>query len=153
MWTQITELESEFEKLPPSKPVQTRFLKSQQDLKAKLMEQQAMAGDQQDGQTGINFTNASYLVTLCCMWCYIGLLSWKWALQVLCQICCICQCDQKSSQWYPFLGETQLCWTSIVHVHHICCCCHEKMFSARCWANDTEFLKNFLIGSFLRAVC
>jgi cytoskeleton-associated protein 5 len=40
----LTELEGEFEKLPGGKVQQTRFLRSQQDLKAK-MEAQAAAGD------------------------------------------------------------------------------------------------------------
>ncbi|XP_048241542.1 cytoskeleton-associated protein 5-like isoform X2 [Haliotis rufescens] len=40
---QVQELEAEFERLPNEKPVQTRFMKSQQDLKAKIEEQQAAA--------------------------------------------------------------------------------------------------------------
>ena len=35
IFSQLTELEAEFEKLPAEKPVQTRFMRSQQDLKAK----------------------------------------------------------------------------------------------------------------------
>jgi len=41
-------LEAEFESLPPGKPMQTRFLRSQQDLKAKMLERQAQADDQAD---------------------------------------------------------------------------------------------------------
>lgn len=41
---QLTELEAEFENLPPGKPVQTRFMRSQQDLKAKA-EAAAAAAD------------------------------------------------------------------------------------------------------------
>ncbi|XP_034021568.1 cytoskeleton-associated protein 5-A-like, partial [Thalassophryne amazonica] len=41
---QLKELEEEWVKLPPSPPKQTRFLRSQQDLKAKF-EQQAQGGD------------------------------------------------------------------------------------------------------------
>ena len=48
---QISELETEFEKLPPGKPQQTRFLRSQQDLKAKL-EEQAEAGEAAGGEEG-----------------------------------------------------------------------------------------------------
>ena len=44
---QLTELEAEFESLPPGKPVQTRFLRSQQDLKAKMLERQALVNYQQ----------------------------------------------------------------------------------------------------------
>ena len=40
---QLTELEAEFERLPPEKPIQTRFLRSQQDLKAKLEAEAAAA--------------------------------------------------------------------------------------------------------------
>ncbi|KAJ8298919.1 hypothetical protein KUTeg_022979 [Tegillarca granosa] len=40
---QVTELEAEFEKLPQEKPKQQRFMRSQQELKAK-MEEQALAG-------------------------------------------------------------------------------------------------------------
>ncbi|XP_074659801.1 cytoskeleton-associated protein 5-like [Tubulanus polymorphus] len=49
---QLTELEAEFEKLPSEKPIQTRFLRSQQDLKEKLEAQAAAreAGDDVDGE-------------------------------------------------------------------------------------------------------
>ncbi|KAM3869850.1 cytoskeleton-associated protein 5 isoform 3-T3 [Diretmus argenteus] len=46
---QLKELEEEWVKLPPSPPKQTRFLRSQQDLKAKFEQQQAQGGDQSDG--------------------------------------------------------------------------------------------------------
>ena len=50
---QVQEFEEEFEKITGGKPVQTRFMRSQQDLKAKLEEQQAAAagagGDDVDG--------------------------------------------------------------------------------------------------------
>jgi len=49
---QLTELEAEFENMPPGKPMQTRFLRSQQDLKAKMLERQALGDDQSDNQTG-----------------------------------------------------------------------------------------------------
>uniref|UniRef100_A0A8D0DHF2 Cytoskeleton associated protein 5 n=1 Tax=Sander lucioperca TaxID=283035 RepID=A0A8D0DHF2_SANLU len=45
---QLKELEEEWVKLPSSPPKQTRFLRSQQDLKAKFEQQQAHAGDQSD---------------------------------------------------------------------------------------------------------
>lgn len=37
-------------KLPTSPPKQTRFLRSQQDLKAKFEKQQAAGGDEADGE-------------------------------------------------------------------------------------------------------
>jgi len=49
---QLTELEAEFESVPPGKPMQTRFLRSQQDLKAKMLERQALGDEQSDNQTG-----------------------------------------------------------------------------------------------------
>ena len=51
---QLTELEAEFESLPPGKPVQTRFLRSQQDLKAKMLERQALVDDQAANPAGEN---------------------------------------------------------------------------------------------------
>ncbi|XP_056137704.1 cytoskeleton-associated protein 5 isoform X1 [Lampris incognitus] len=47
---QLKELEEEWVKLPSSPPKQTRFLRSQQDLKAKFEQQQAQGGDQDDGE-------------------------------------------------------------------------------------------------------
>ncbi|XP_047451779.1 cytoskeleton-associated protein 5 isoform X2 [Mugil cephalus] len=47
---QLKELEEEWVKLPSSPPKQTRFLRSQQDLKAKFEQQQAQGGDQSDGE-------------------------------------------------------------------------------------------------------
>uniref|UniRef100_A0A669BK46 Cytoskeleton associated protein 5 n=1 Tax=Oreochromis niloticus TaxID=8128 RepID=A0A669BK46_ORENI len=49
---QLKELEEEWVKLPSSPPKQTRFLRSQQDLKAKFEEQQAQGGEQSDGDDG-----------------------------------------------------------------------------------------------------
>lgn len=49
MSTQLKELEEEWEKLPSTPPKQTRFLRSQQDLKAKFEQQQAK-GDQSEGR-------------------------------------------------------------------------------------------------------
>uniref|UniRef100_A0A3Q3Q5X5 TOG domain-containing protein n=1 Tax=Monopterus albus TaxID=43700 RepID=A0A3Q3Q5X5_MONAL len=46
---QLKELEEEWVKLPSSPPKQTRFLRSQQDLKAKFEQQQAQ-GEQSDGR-------------------------------------------------------------------------------------------------------
>ena len=46
---QLTELEAEFENLPSGHPKQTRFLRSQQDLKEK-MEAAAEAGDEVDAE-------------------------------------------------------------------------------------------------------
>uniref|UniRef100_A0A8C5I1M8 TOG domain-containing protein n=1 Tax=Gouania willdenowi TaxID=441366 RepID=A0A8C5I1M8_GOUWI len=48
---QLKELEEEWVKLPSSPPKQTRFLRSQQDLKAKFEQHQAQGGDQSDGET------------------------------------------------------------------------------------------------------
>ncbi|XP_046889619.1 cytoskeleton-associated protein 5 isoform X2 [Hypomesus transpacificus] len=46
---QLKELEEEWVKLPTSAPKQSRFLRSQQDLKAKFEQQQASRGDEVDG--------------------------------------------------------------------------------------------------------
>lgn len=54
---QVTELESEFEKLPPGKPSQTRFLRSQQDLKAKMLER-AAAGAEEASADGSYYFSA-----------------------------------------------------------------------------------------------
>lgn len=48
-FSQLKELEEEWVKLPTAAPKQTRFLRSQQDLKAKFEQQQA-AGDEADGE-------------------------------------------------------------------------------------------------------
>ncbi|KAK0049616.1 cytoskeleton-associated protein 5 [Biomphalaria pfeifferi] len=50
---QVQELETEFEKLPAGKPVQTRFMRSQQDLKAK-MEEQAVAAAEGGNEDGVD---------------------------------------------------------------------------------------------------
>lgn len=47
--SQLKELEEEWVKLPTSAPKQSRFLRSQQDLKAKFEQQQASRGDEVDG--------------------------------------------------------------------------------------------------------
>ncbi|XP_064423215.1 cytoskeleton-associated protein 5 isoform X2 [Latimeria chalumnae] len=47
---QLKELEEEWVKLPTAAPKQTRFLRSQQDLKAKFEQQQAAAGDGDEGE-------------------------------------------------------------------------------------------------------
>ncbi|XP_051239081.1 cytoskeleton-associated protein 5 isoform X2 [Dicentrarchus labrax] len=47
---QLKELEEEWVKLPSSPPKQTRFLRSQQDLKAKFEQQQAQGGEPSDGE-------------------------------------------------------------------------------------------------------
>ncbi|XP_057185060.1 cytoskeleton-associated protein 5 isoform X2 [Triplophysa rosa] len=47
---QLKELEEEWVKLPTSPPKQSRFLRSQQDLKAKFEKQQAAGGDEADGE-------------------------------------------------------------------------------------------------------
>uniref|UniRef100_A0A8C5I6V6 TOG domain-containing protein n=1 Tax=Gouania willdenowi TaxID=441366 RepID=A0A8C5I6V6_GOUWI len=49
---QLKELEEEWVKLPSSPPKQTRFLRSQQDLKAKFEQHQAQGGDQSDDDEG-----------------------------------------------------------------------------------------------------
>nr|XP_020441313.1 cytoskeleton-associated protein 5 isoform X2 [Monopterus albus] len=50
---QLKELEEEWVKLPSSPPKQTRFLRSQQDLKAKFEQQQAQ-GEQSDGEEEVD---------------------------------------------------------------------------------------------------
>lgn len=52
MSMQLKELEEEWVKLPSAPPKQTRFLRSQQDLKAKFEQQQAQ-GDQSEGRLTI----------------------------------------------------------------------------------------------------
>ncbi|XP_075998048.1 cytoskeleton-associated protein 5 isoform X2 [Genypterus blacodes] len=47
---QLKDLEEEWVKLPSSPPKQIRFLRSQQDLKAKFEQHQAQGGDQSDGE-------------------------------------------------------------------------------------------------------
>uniref|UniRef100_A0A8C4HNT4 Cytoskeleton associated protein 5 n=1 Tax=Dicentrarchus labrax TaxID=13489 RepID=A0A8C4HNT4_DICLA len=47
---QLKELEEEWVKLPSSPPKQTRFLRSQQDLKAKFEQQQAQGGEPSDDE-------------------------------------------------------------------------------------------------------
>lgn len=49
MTLQLKELEEEWVKLPSGPPKQTRFLRSQQDLKAKFEQQQADGRAQYDG--------------------------------------------------------------------------------------------------------
>ncbi|KAL4225289.1 Cytoskeleton associated protein 5 [Mactra antiquata] len=49
---QVAELEAEFEKLPSSKPQQQRYLRSQQDLKAKMEEKAAMAEAGEEEEEG-----------------------------------------------------------------------------------------------------
>lgn len=49
MSMQLKELEEEWVKLPSAPPKQSRFLRSQQDLKAKFEQQQAQ-GDQSEGR-------------------------------------------------------------------------------------------------------
>uniref|UniRef100_A0A3Q3ETC6 Cytoskeleton associated protein 5 n=1 Tax=Labrus bergylta TaxID=56723 RepID=A0A3Q3ETC6_9LABR len=51
---QLKELEEEWVKLPTSPPKQTRFLRSQQDLKAKFEQHQAQGGDQSDGDDEVD---------------------------------------------------------------------------------------------------
>ncbi|CAL8262817.1 unnamed protein product [Merluccius merluccius] len=47
---QLKELEEEWVKLPTSAPKQSRFLRSQQDLKAKFEQHQSQGGDEDDGE-------------------------------------------------------------------------------------------------------
>uniref|UniRef100_A0A8D2LNZ0 Cytoskeleton associated protein 5 n=1 Tax=Varanus komodoensis TaxID=61221 RepID=A0A8D2LNZ0_VARKO len=49
---QLKELEEEWVKLPSSAPKQTRFLRSQQEMKAKFEQQQAAGGDADGGDDG-----------------------------------------------------------------------------------------------------
>lgn len=59
--SQVAELEAEFEKLQGEKPQQVRFLRSQQDLKAKMEEKAALAEqgiedeDDEGGRHGLQF--------------------------------------------------------------------------------------------------
>lgn len=54
--SQLKELEEEWVKLPQTPPKQTRFLRSQQDLKAKFEQQQAQGGDQSEGRSAAGRT-------------------------------------------------------------------------------------------------
>ena len=49
---QLSELEAEFGKLPAGKPQQTRFLRSQQDLKEKMMAKMDEADGGEAGERG-----------------------------------------------------------------------------------------------------
>ncbi|RUS89220.1 hypothetical protein EGW08_003030 [Elysia chlorotica] len=49
---QVQELEAEFEKMPNEKPQQSRFMRSQQDLKAKMEEKAAAAAGNEGGDAG-----------------------------------------------------------------------------------------------------
>lgn len=51
VYIQLKELEEEWVKLPAAVPKQSRFLRSQQDLKVKFEQQQAAGGDEADGAT------------------------------------------------------------------------------------------------------
>lgn len=56
---QLKELEEEWVKLPTSAPKQNRFLRSQQDLKAKFEQNQSQRGDEVDGEhSGVNREHA-----------------------------------------------------------------------------------------------
>ncbi|XP_055365710.1 cytoskeleton-associated protein 5 isoform X1 [Betta splendens] len=55
---QLKELEEEWVKLPLSPPKQTRFLRSQQDLKAKFEQQQAHGGDNSEGEDEVEVAAA-----------------------------------------------------------------------------------------------
>jgi cytoskeleton-associated protein 5 len=56
---QINELEAEFDKLPTCKPQQTRFLRSQQDLKVKMLERQAQGSDQTDAAAAVEESSSA----------------------------------------------------------------------------------------------
>lgn len=62
---QVQELEAEFERLPNEKPVQTRFMKSQQDLKAKIEEQQAAAAS--GGASGGELSPLNWTTSRSCL--------------------------------------------------------------------------------------
>lgn len=49
VFLQLKELEEEWVKLPSTPPKQSRFLRSQQDLKAKFEQQQVQGGEHSDG--------------------------------------------------------------------------------------------------------
>ena len=60
----MSELEAEFEKLPGGKPQQQRFLRSQQDLKAKMEEKVAQPDAEGDGNSSLSlvFSNVNSVV-------------------------------------------------------------------------------------------
>lgn len=59
LYQQIQELEAEFEKFGNEKVVQTRFLRSQQDLKAKMEAQEDEDGDEGTVLRLLNFSKAT----------------------------------------------------------------------------------------------
>lgn len=77
---QLKELEEEWVKLPSSPPKQSRFLRSQQDLKAKFEQQQAQGGEQSDGRFSILLTTVMHcsfpLLTLI-PFLFQGRMRWK----------------------------------------------------------------------------
>lgn len=77
MILQLKELEEEWVKLPTTPPKQTRFLRSQQDLKAKFEQQQAQGTDQSDGRLSLNILmyKTSYLYEAATSWTlyFVGL--------------------------------------------------------------------------------
>lgn len=50
----MKELEEEWVKLPTGAPKPSRFLRSQQELEAKLEQQQSAGGDAEGGKPGLN---------------------------------------------------------------------------------------------------
>jgi len=70
--SQLKELEEEWVKLPTSAPKQTRFLRSQQDLKAKFEQNQSQRGDEVDGEhSGVTESTlgpGTSSFSLCFMW-------------------------------------------------------------------------------------
>lgn len=62
---QLKELEEEWVKLPTGAPKPSRFLRSQQELEAKL-EQQQSAGDAEGGKTVLNTVALKINENYCC---------------------------------------------------------------------------------------
>lgn len=61
-FSKLSELETEFEKLPAQKPQQTRFLRSQQDLKTKMEEQAAAGNEDAAASAGKSITLRSIFI-------------------------------------------------------------------------------------------
>lgn len=63
---QLKELEEEWVKLPTGAPKPTRFLRSQQELEAKLEQQQSAGGDAEGGETVLDTLSIKMSENYCC---------------------------------------------------------------------------------------
>ena len=92
---QVQELEAEFEKMPNEKPQQSRFMRSQQDLKAKMEEKAAAAAGNGGGDVGEDDEGRGF----CCL--------------VEALMCCIITTDL-SSKSLKQISKRILIWSILV---------------------------------------